>query len=153
MKGKLQSKSKAKENLKKPRAQSRAKSRAESPKKKTSSVSKIASAVTSTQSKVTKSKKATAKRAKTNAKPIEKKTGNGPAFNLEKKDVAHSPGHRKMNIQKEFSHKSGMKTEPQNESAMNYMARNDSIKRTTSSQRRVITGAALGKTGRVTIKE
>jgi hypothetical protein len=154
MKGKLQSK--AKKVMKEPRT----KSRTPVPKKKRSTVGKvIAGAViagaTALVAKKLKSKKATAKREKTNVKPATqgatiKKAG---GFDLNQKDLAHSPGHRKINLQNEFSHKSGIKTEPQNASAQNNMARDNRIKRTNSSHRRIITGAALGKTGRITIKE
>lgn len=47
----------------------------------------------------------------------------------------------------EAAHSHGGKSQPQNESAMNRMANSDQIHRTESPQRKIITGAALGKTG------
>ena len=64
---------------------------------------------------------------------------------IQNEDPAHSPGHRKLKIKTSAKSK---KTKPQNESAENNMARNNRIQQTESNQRRVITGAALGKTGR-----
>lgn len=52
-------------------------------------------------------------------------------------NVAHSPGHQKMNL----------KSHPQNSSAMNNMAGDDIIHRNESPQRRIISGASLGKKG------
>ena len=55
-----------------------------------------------------------------------------------------------MNLRKQVQ-KAGQKTRPQDESALNHMARNDRIKRSTVN-RRIINGAALGKTGQIVIK-
>ena len=66
-------------------------------------------------------------------------------------DPAHMPGHRKMNLKEQFQ-KGGSKTRPQNDSARNHMTRENNFKRTSAANRRIITGAAVGKTGRISIK-
>ncbi len=67
-------------------------------------------------------------------------------------DPAHMPGHRKMNIKEKFETPTGSKNQAQNASALNNMSRADRVKRTSSTNRRIITGAAVGKTGQVVIK-
>lgn len=59
-------------------------------------------------------------------------------------DPAHSPGHRKMNL-KDGAH--AQKRGPQTR-----MTKADKIQRTSATNRRIITGAALGKTGQITLK-
>jgi hypothetical protein len=103
---------------------------------------------------VKKTKKATAKKTAVSAKkktvagknaatPQSKNSAPAEAHSLylnTTKDDAHSPGHRKMNLKQQahpassdaFSHESSAK-----------------VKKAPLSSRRVITGAALGKTGRI----
>lgn len=64
---------------------------------------------------------------------------------------SHRFGHRKLNIIENFPEHSGSKVHLQ-ESAVNNMANSDRIKRTNSSNRKVITGATIGKTGRIIVK-
>lgn len=59
-------------------------------------------------------------------------------------DPAHSPGHRKMNL-KDSSY-------PQKQAPQTRMTKADKIQRTSATNRRIITGAALGKTGQITLK-
>ncbi len=65
------------------------------------------------------------------------------------KDPAHKPGHRKMNLKDKLEKHTGPKNQPQDESALNNMARNDIIYQTSGTNRRIISGAAIGKTGRI----
>lgn len=59
-------------------------------------------------------------------------------------DPAHSPGHRKMNLKENSrAEKRGPK---------NRMTRADRVQRTSATNRRIITGAALGKTGQIVFK-
>ena len=59
-------------------------------------------------------------------------------------DPAHSPGHRKMNLKENSrAEKRGPK---------NRMTRADKVQRTSATNRRIITGAALGKTGQIVFK-
>lgn len=64
-------------------------------------------------------------------------------YMISSSDPAHSPGHRTMDLKK--NSRSEIKGPP------NTMTKADRIKRT-ATNRRVITGAALGKTGQITIK-
>lgn len=66
-------------------------------------------------------------------------------------DPAHAAGHKKMNIRDQFK-KAGYKNKAQDEHSLNHMAASDKIKRTSSTNRRIITGAAIGKTGQIVIK-
>lgn len=66
----------------------------------------------------------------------------------QKQSPAHSPGHRKVNILDNFTEKHGSKVHLQ-DSAVNQMTRADQIRRTSRTNRRVISGAAVGKTGRI----
>ena len=82
-------------------------------------------------------KKAATKRAKKRAaKPAESEFLNAPTA-----DQAHSPGHRKMNL----------KVKPDSSSAIP-RARKTKNPRPPLANRRIITGAAIGKTGRVTVE-
>lgn len=91
--------------------------------------------------------KATAKRK---AKASEPKEAHS-LFMSAPQDPAHSPGHRKMNIKDNFASTTGSKTQTQG-SAAKHLARADKIKQTSATNRRIITGAAIGKTGQITIK-
>lgn len=62
------------------------------------------------------------------------------------------PGHRTLNLKDNFQERSGPKTHTQ-ESANQYMSRAEQIRRTSRTNRRVITGAAIGKTGRITTEK
>lgn len=88
-------------------------------------------------------KKAAKRAAKKTAKKIPKKTV--------KADKAHQPGHRKMKIAG-INEATAEKTRLQ-PPAMDTVTRADIIRRRNSKHRRIITGAALGKTGRITIKD
>ncbi len=66
-------------------------------------------------------------------------------------DPAHAPGHKKMNLRNQFE-KTGQKNTSQNAQALNNMSASSKIKRTSSTNRRIITGAAIGKTGQIVIK-
>ncbi|AGH94577.1 hypothetical protein [Pseudobdellovibrio exovorus] len=63
-------------------------------------------------------------------------------------DPSKKPGHRTLNLKDNFQERSGAKTHTQ-ESANQYMSRAEQIRRTSRTNRRVITGAAIGKTGRI----
>jgi hypothetical protein len=89
-----------------------------------------------------KRKKATPGRAYKNALAAKK---SGRFEMTQNEDPAHSPGHRKLKFK---ASPKGKKNKPQNESAENNMARNSRIQQKESNQRRVITGAAIGKYGR-----
>lgn len=67
-------------------------------------------------------------------------------------DIAHRPGHRRLNKSDEFAKHNGPKVHLQ-ESAVNALANSDIIKKHNSRHRRIISGAAIGKTGRIIIKE
>lgn len=67
-------------------------------------------------------------------------------------DPAHMPGHRKMKLKDKFAKHTGSKNHAQDESSLNNMTRSAQIKRTSGTNRRIITGAAVGKTGQVVIK-
>lgn len=75
-----------------------------------------------------------------------------PAFRPKPSDVAHSPGHRKLNKMNIFSEPKGPKVHLQ-EAAVNNMSNSDIIRKHNSRHRRIISGAAIGKTGRIIIKE
>jgi hypothetical protein len=60
------------------------------------------------------------------------------------KDPAHSPGHRKMNLKEN--------SQAEKRGPKNRMTRADRVKRTSATNRRIITGAALGKTGQIVFK-
>lgn len=62
-------------------------------------------------------------------------------------DPAHSPGHRKLKRKDQFTDSSGVKTHLQ-KSAIENMSNSQKIRRT-NVNRRIITGAAVGKTGRI----
>ncbi len=68
-----------------------------------------------------------------------------------KADKAHQPGHRKMKIAG-IEEATSQKTRIQ-ESALIALNKSDLVRRNTSKNRRIITGAALGKTGRIAIKD
>lgn len=81
------------------------------------------------------------------------KTAVKPSFDLVSSDIAHSPGHKRMNKIDKFSiPKDGAKVLLQ-ESAVNNLSNSDIIRKHNSRHRRIISGAAVGKTGRITIKE
>lgn len=90
-------------------------------------------------------KKAVIKKVRKSAKP--KSSSESSAESLYMKtssDPAHSPGHRKMNLKENAQAEiKGAKTQ---------MTRADKIKRTSAMNRRIITGAALGKTGQIVFK-
>jgi len=89
-------------------------------------------------------KKILTKKTSSKSKPAKSKP-------LNDNNPAHSPGHRKLNIIDNFPEHSGAKVHIQ-ESAVNNLANVDKMKRVNSKNRRIITGAALGKTGRIVIK-
>ncbi len=103
-------------------------------KAKTGLISKIKSLV--------KGKKASPGRAYKNALKTKKSTRLTIA---DEADPAHAPGHRNLKIK---TGKGGKKNRAQDESSLNNMTGNARIAKTESNQRRLITGAALGKTGR-----
>lgn len=67
-------------------------------------------------------------------------------------DIAHSPGHRRLNKLDKFTEPKGPKVQLQ-EAAINNLSNSDIIKKHNSRHRRIINGAAIGKTGRIIIKE
>ena len=92
-------------------------------------------------------KKTTKKVAKKATKKVVKKAAKKTAV----ADKAHQPGHRKMKIE-------GLDEALTNRNAIRDstevdLSKTDFNKRKTSKNRRIITGAAIGKTGRITIKE
>ena len=95
-----------------------------------------------------KSKKKAAKKA---TKKVAKKVARKVARKTVKADKAHQPGHRKMKIAG-IEEATSQKTKIQ-ESALIALNKSDLVRRNTSKNRRIITGAALGKTGRITIKD
>lgn len=88
------------------------------------------------------------KKLTTKTKQAAKKKKPEPLFKSEIHDPAHSPAHRKLNISDNYPEHSGAKVHIQ-ESALNNLA---NVKRSHSKNRRIITGAAVGKTGRIIIK-
>lgn len=62
---------------------------------------------------------------------------------------AHSYGHKKMNLKKDFVLSTNAKTYSQNLSATNNVTRGDIVARQESPQRRIISGASLNKKGRL----
>lgn len=69
-------------------------------------------------------------------------------------DKAHSPGHRKLGDKnKKPMKENGWKKNQLQESAINTAANSDIIRKHNSRHRRIISGAAIGKTGRIVIKE
>lgn len=90
--------------------------------------------------------KKVAKKAKKIAKIATKKV----AKKVPAADISHSPGHRKMNRTDTFPTYS-MKNKAQ-EATLN-LTRGDIVRKRNSKNRRIVTGAAFGKTGRITIKE
>jgi len=104
-------------------------------------------AKTSRQSAVIKKAKAFLSPKKTKKSAAKKSSSEGLADSLymnTSSDPAHSPGHRKMNLKENsLIEKKGPNTT---------MTRADKIKRTSATNRRIITGAALGKTGQVVFK-
>ena len=104
------------------------------PKKKSTLIAKIKNLVPG--------KKATTRRAIKNVVKAKPKASVNPDTLT---DLAHSPGHRKMNLRKTKGGTS--KVSAQDESAVNHMARDDRIFRNQIQQRRVIPGAAIGKHG------
>lgn len=97
-----------------------------------------------------KTKPATRKTAKhASAKPAPKVKAVEPRVSeIGNPDPAHRPGHRTINVEANFSGKKGAKVHLQ-DSAVNRMSRSDKIKRTSRTNRRIISGAAVGKTGRI----
>ncbi|MBC7371712.1 MAG: hypothetical protein H7326_09110 [Bdellovibrionaceae bacterium] len=87
-------------------------------------------------------KKAAPKRAKKRVSKVAKSAqpAESEFLNVEADDIAHSPGHRKMNLKEAAkpSAKSAFKGATKSKSARAPLA-----------NRRIITGAAVGKTGRV----
>lgn len=59
-------------------------------------------------------------------------------------DPAHSPGHRKMNLKAD--------SKKIKKGSTSRITRADKIQRTSATNRRIITGAALGKTGQIVFK-
>lgn len=96
-----------------------------------------------TKTKTKTKKKVTKKSAKKAAKKVTGKVAKKP-------DKAHQPGHQKMKISG-IGENNAEKTRVQ-ESAVNALTKADIVRRN-SKNRRIITGAALGKTGRITIKD
>lgn len=80
-------------------------------------------------------------------KPIVK-----PAIKSKTSDLAHSPGHKKLNKTDQFTDPRGQKDHLQ-QSAINNLSNADIIRKHNSRHRRIISGAAVGKTGRITIKD
>ena len=74
-----------------------------------------------------------------------------PALRPKPLDVAHSPGHRKLKTDTSVEPK-GPKVHLQ-KAAVNNMSNSDIIRKHNSRHRRIINGAAIGKTGRIIIKE
>lgn len=97
--------------------------------------------------KIVKSKKETLQSIKTKSNIVKKNI----LFKTEQIDPAHSYGHRKMNLNENLPKHSGAKVQLQ-DSAINTLANSDKIRRTNSKNRRIITGATVGKTGRIVIK-
>lgn len=151
MKAKL--KSKAKKTLKaKPAAKRKAKSKTKiKAKKKTAAKKKPKSKKKASKLNTRIGQKATTSQAKKNTAP--KFQEKSAFFSTTEKDPAHRPGHRKMNLKDQLAKQSGDTNQPQNQSAMNNMSRANRIQRQSAANRRIITGAALGKTGRITIKD
>lgn len=92
------------------------------------------------------------KSKKSLTKVFTKKTKKGASKILNKPttpDPAHRPGHRKLNRLDNFTKRSGSKVHIQ-ESAV---ANGDKVRRIHSANRRIVTGATIGKTGRIIIKE
>lgn len=99
-----------------------------------------------------KTKKKVAKKvARKATKKVAKKVARNVARKTVKADKAHQPGHRKMKIAG-IEEPTSQKTRIQ-ESALIALNKSDLVRRNTSKNRRIITGAALGKTGRITIKD
>ncbi len=107
-------------------------------------------------------KKKTAKKSvKSTAKTTLKKKSVKPAKKLELKpkvpvkplapDPAHSPGHKKMQKIDKFTEHSRGNVHMQ-EAAANTVSKSEIIRKQNSRHRRIITGAAVGKTGRIIIK-
>lgn len=97
------------------------------------------------------SKKASKKVTKKVAKSASKKVTKKVAKKAIAADKAHQPGHRKMKIAG-IGEATSDKTRIQ-ESALNNLTKGDLVRRKNSNNRRIITGAALGKTGRITVKD
>ncbi len=155
MKGKSQSK--AKKTLKaKPAVNSKVKAKTKVKAKVKSAGKKLVARKPAAQksasvAKANNGKKTTSPREKKNTPIIQPQKS--ALFTTTEKDPAHSPGHRKMNLKDKFAQTSGVKNQPQNMSAVNNMSRADLIQRQSGTNRRIITGAAMGKTGRITIKD
>jgi len=94
-----------------------------------------------------KGKKATPRRAIKNVVKAKKKSEPRRRVNPEELlNPAQSPGHRKMNLKAQKG-KPGAKVVPQNDSALNNMARDERITRNINPMRRIISGASLNKKG------
>lgn len=127
-------------------------------KKKTVARKKVSTVKSKAQSKTTKKTrgKSTVKaKSKTNSakKTATRKRKKSAApksefISPQQQSPAHSPGHRKVNILDNFTDKHGTKVHLQ-DSAVNQMTRADQIRRTSKTNRRIISGAAVGKTGRI----
>ena len=98
------------------------------------------------------SKKKTSTREKKNTKAVQPMVAKPNSFNLIELDPVHSPGHRKMNLKSKFDEARGVKLSSQNVSTIKNIAASNRVQRIFTRNRRVITGATLGKTGRITIK-
>lgn len=96
-------------------------------------------------------KKASAVKAKAKKSTTKRKKAAAPKSEFispAQQSPAHRPGHRKLNVSDNFTDKQGAKVHIQ-DSALNQMTRADQIRRTSKTNRRIITGAAVGKTGRI----
>lgn len=92
-----------------------------------------------------------AKKSRTTASKKTKKNSPKSIIYKPLSNPAQAPGHRKLNILQNFPEHNGEKVHLQ-ESAVNAMANADTMKRKNSKNRKIITGAAVGKTGRIIIK-
>lgn len=106
-------------------------------------------------------KKISQKSVRSTAKRTLKTKKAQPAKKLESKpkvpvkpltpDPAHSPGHKKMQKTDKFTEHSRGNVHMQ-EAAANTVSKSEIIRKQNSRHRRIITGAAMGKTGRIIIK-
>ncbi len=71
---------------------------------------------------------------------------------LQGKDPSKSPGHRNINVMENSMANENTAMADQSTQAREQLSRADKITRAKTAQRRVITGAAVGKTGRIVSK-
>lgn len=97
-----------------------------------------------------KSKKRPTNKAKASSKRKVKSSAKLTSASIENiSNPAHSYGHRKMNLKKDFDLDTSAKTHTRNLSATNNVTRADIVARQESPQRRIISGASLNKKGRL----